>query len=330
MSFTLQVYQRSWPLRTAFVTAQDNLMEIDTIAVSISDGHHTGHAEALGVDYHGENCASIRQDIEQIRTAVTNASCAESLRYQLLQWLPAGGARNALDCALWDLQAKQAGQRVWELLQTDVHSINTVLTLSIDTPTRMAEEALKLSAFPCLKLKLDAVQPVEQIAAVRAARPDAKLIADCNNAWQLADLEKFCSQLLPYELDMIEQPLAPGDDAELADFDSPILLCADESLQDLQQLEYVAQRYQAINIKLDKCGGLTAALELVEAAKNCGLELMVGNMLGSSLAMAPAFLVAQHCRWVDLDGPLLQSEDMQPAIRYDAALMHPPSSELWG
>lgn len=324
---------KTWPLKTAFVTSQDNLSEIDTVHVQVMLGKHTGRGEALGVDYHGETAATMLADLEGVRCLIETCDDAEELRHKLLQHLTPGGARNALDCALWDLQAKQSNRRVWQLLSPSIEptrSVETAITLNLDAPSAMAQQALSATGFKTLKLKVDSQDPIACIAAVNEARPDCDIIIDANSAWSLDQLSEWSPLMHRLGVCLIEQPLAVDQDDSLVDFVSAVPLCADESIHDATQLEHVSQRYQLINIKLDKTGGLTAAMQLLKAAKKCKLELMVGNMLGSSLAMAPAFIVAQHCRWVDLDGPLLQAEDMPGAIQYNASTMMRPSSELWG
>ncbi|MFK8021749.1 MAG: dipeptide epimerase [Pseudomonadales bacterium] len=322
--------EKNWPLKTAFVTSQDNLSEIDTVHVEVGIEACTGWGEALGVDYHGETSSSILSELENIRSLVESSTDPAVLRTQLLTEFKPGGARNALDCALWDLQAKQSGARVWQLLGATVQPLQTVITLNLDAPEAMDRQARSAIGFKSLKLKVDADDPIACIAAVHKARPDCEIIIDANSAWSLDQLREWAPALQKLNVTLIEQPLAVGQDDALGDFQCEIPLCADESIQDIGQLEYVAERYQVINIKLDKTGGLTAALQLLEASQKLNLSIMVGNMLGSSLAMAPAFIIGQYCRWVDLDGPLLQAEDTDPAIMYEGSTMHAPTAKLWG
>jgi len=322
--------EKNWPLKTAFVTSQDNLIEIDTVHVEVGIEACTGWGEALGVDYHGETSSSILAELESIRSLVESSTDPAVLRTQLLTELKPGGARNALDCALWDLQAKQSGARVWQLLDRTVQQLQTVITLNLDTPEEMGRQAQTAVGFSTVKIKVDAENPTACIAAVHEARPDCEIIIDANSAGSLDQLRQWAPDLQGLNVTLIEQPLGVGHDEALVDFQCEIPLCADESIQDIEQLEYVAERYQVINIKLDKTGGLTAALQLLDASQKLNLSIMVGNMLGSSLAMAPAFIIGQYCRWVDLDGPLLQAKDMQAAILYDGSTMHAPSAKLWG
>ncbi len=330
MDLSLSAKTVCWPLKTAFVTSQDNLLNIDVVHVELSTNGMRGRGEALGVDYHGETVESMLANIESVRSMVENATDIASLRRLLLQALPAGGARNALDCAAWDLEAKTSGQRVWSLLDMPAKPVNTMITLNLDTPEAMAKQASSVHHFSVLKLKVDAGDPIACIEAVRQARPDCQLVIDANSDWNIEQLQSWAPACRSLNVSLIEQPLPVGADEELAGMQFDVALCADESIQDSAQFDYVAKRYPVVNIKLDKTGGLTEALSLLEKARQAGLQVFVGNMLGSSLAMAPAFIIAQFSQWVDLDGPLLQSNDVQPAIEYDHSLMNAPSAQLWG
>lgn len=330
MDLNLSAKTVCWPLKTAFVTSQDNLLNIDVVHVELSTNGMRGRGEALGVDYHGETAESMLANIESVRSMVEGAADMASLRRLLLQALPAGGARNALDCAAWDLEAKTSGQRVWSLLDMPAKPVNTMITLNLDTPEAMAKQASSALHFSVLKLKVDAGDPIACIEAVRQARPDCQLVIDANSDWNIEQLRRWAPACRSLNVSLIEQPLPVGADEELADMQFDVALCADESIQDSAQFDYVAKRYPVLNIKLDKTGGLTEALSLLEKARQAGLQVFVGNMLGSSLAMAPAFIIAQFSQWVDLDGPLLQSNDVQPAIEYDHSLMNAPAAQLWG
>jgi L-Ala-D/L-Glu epimerase len=318
-----------WPLREPFVIAGGTYAAISTTTVELGDGAARGRGEAAGVDYLGETAESLREQLESCRAEIEGA--AGRLEPEGLDGLlPAGGARNALDCALWDLRLKRAGRTIWSWLGTTARPVTTALTLSLDAPAAMAAAARRAAVYPLLKLKLDADDPAARLAAVRGVRPDAELVVDANGSWSAGLLSELAPTLVAQRVAMVEQPLAAGADAALAGWDAPVPLCADESCQSTADLEHVARRYRVVNVKLDKCGGLTEALRMVARCRELGLGLMVGNMLGSSLAMAPAFVVAQHCRWADLDGPLLQRRDRQPAMRYEGATLHPPEPELWG
>lgn len=330
MDINLSAKTVYWPLKTAFVTSQDNLLSIEVVHVELTANGLRGRGEALGVDYHGETADSMLADIESVRPIVEDAADSLSLRKRLLQALPAGGARNALDCAAWDLEAKTSGRRVWSLLDMPNKPVNTMITLNLDTPDAMAEQASTARDFSVLKLKVDAGDPIACIEAVRQARPDCQLVIDANSDWNIEQLQAWAPACKALNVSLIEQPLPVGADEALSEMQFDVPLCADESIQDSAQFDYVAKRYPVVNIKLDKTGGLTEALCLLKQAREAGLQVFVGNMLGSSLAMAPAFLIAQYSRWVDLDGPLLQSKDVQPAIKYHHSLMSVPDQELWG
>jgi L-Ala-D/L-Glu epimerase / N-acetyl-D-glutamate racemase len=343
MSVTLD----EWPLREPFVIAGSTTESIVTVAVVLEHGGVSGWGEALGVDYLGETPASIVEQLEGCRGEVENLDAVEAIVdrasatlrgafgpsgvfEQVTARLPAGGARNALDCALWDLLCKRSGCSIWSLLGVRPRPVTTAVTLSLGEPAAMAAAARRAAAYPLLKLKLDAGDPAARLAAVRAARPDAELLVDANGSWSAGLLAALVPALVDDRVALVEQPLPAGDDAALAEWDAPVPLCADESSQTSAGLDDLAARYRFVNVKLDKCGGLSEALRMVDRCRELGLGLMVGNMLGSSLAMAPAFVIAQHCRWVDLDGPLLQRTDREPPLRYEGALLHPPPRELWG
>ncbi len=315
-----------WELREPFSTSQETVFSIETLTVTLDDGPIRGRGEALGVDYFGETAQGMSHQV----MAIARELDAGMTRADLADALPPGGARNAIDCALWDLECKRAGQRAWERAGIEVAPVRTVFTLSLDTPEAMAAEAAAHATHETLKLKLDAEAVTERLEAVRGARPDARLLIDANGGWDLALLERAGDALARHGVELLEQPLPRGADAGLAGLRYPVPLCADESCQGLAELEGIADRYAVVNIKLDKCGGLTEALAIVDRARELGLDLMVGNMLGSSLAMAPAFLVAQACRWIDLDGPLWQRADRDTPIRFDGDRMEPPEPTLWG
>ena len=321
-----------WPLREPFVLAGARYESIRTVTVELVEGGVRGRGEAAGVDYLGETPESVREQLEACRREV-EALAGDHLppNGELAALLPPGGARNALDCALWDLRLKRTGRSVWDLLDLRPHPVTTAFTLGLDTPDGMAAAARRASSVPLLKLKLDAEEPVARVAAVRAARPDAELIADANGSWSAGLLAAAGPALVEHGVALVEQPLPPGGDADLDGWSVPAPpLCADESCQSSADLEALAARYAFVNLKLDKSGGLTEALRMVARCRELRLGLMVGNMLGSSLAMAPAFVVAQHCRFCDLDGPLLQRRDRAAAMRYEGGVAHPPPRELWG
>lgn len=322
----LSVFTDRWELKAPFVISRGVHYHIETITVCLGRDGVCGRGESLGVDYLGETVDTMQAQLEAVRGEVD----AGADRQAVQELLPPGGARNALDCAMWDLQAKRAGKRVHELLGTPFEPVTTAYTLSLDEPEAMAREAAAHSRFPLLKLKLGADRPVERLRAIHEARPDARLVIDANCGWSLEMLEDLAGELGACGVEMVEQPLPPEYDAALEGLDYPVALCADESCQSMADLPRAAERYGLVNIKLDKCGGLSEAMRMVRWCRENGVELMVGNMLGSSLAMAPAFLVAQYCRFVDLDGPLWQKTDRGSPFVYEGARMLPPGPGLWG
>ena len=261
---------------------------------------------------------SVRADLEQ-------GADREDLRLLL----PPGGARNAIDCALWDLEAKLSGKSVWELTHILPHPTSTLMTVGIGTPEKMASDA-RLLKVRTIKVKLDDELPVERMAAIRQARPDAELVIDVNGGWTFSQLVELAPRMKELGVAMIEQPLPRGHDEALEGYEPPLVLCADESCLNLSEFEQAARRYQMINIKLDKTGGLTEALELAALAASRGIQLMVGNMMGTSLAMAPAFVIAQLCRYVDLDGALFIDGDREHPMRLTDGFLAAPSAALWG
>ncbi len=315
----------NWPLKSPFTITGHTVRSMDLLYVTIEQDGCLGRGEGAGVYYLGETGESM---LDQARS-VTKAVESGIDRLGLRSLLPAGGARNAIDCALWDLEAKCGYTSVWSLLGQAPRPLKTVNTVGIDTPERMAEQA-RAFGNPNLKVKLDGVDVLARIRAVRAARPEANLMVDVNQGWNFEQLHELAPSFADLGVQMIEQPLPRGEDAELENYDSPLPLCADESCLDTSELAEAARRYQMINIKLDKTGGLTEALELAQGARDQGLELMVGNMIGSSLSMAPAFLIGQYCSYVDLDGPTFLTADRPPGLVYSDGNVLPPSAGLWG
>jgi len=315
-----------WEMREPFVTATETTTHITTLTATIRAGGIEGRGEALGVDYLGENATTMAAQVESVRAEIERGTDTAGL----LRLLPPGGARNAVDCALWDLEAKRAGVRIWDLLSVDALPVYTVYTLALGSAADMAAQASLHRAYPILKLKLGADDTAEKIRAIRAARPDAELVIDANGSWSLKLLDELVDVLLVNRIAMVEQPLPRGADDGLAGLGYPVPICADESCQSSAELEAAAGRYGMVNIKLDKCGGLTDALTMIDWCRKRSIPLMVGNMLGSSLAMAPGFVVAQACRYVDLDGPLWQRTDREHPLRYDGGRMDAPDRELWG
>lgn len=319
--------QVDWPFARAFRIAYNVSTVAETIQVQLTDGPYVGRGEGLCVSYHGETIGSMLEQLDQVKTSL----CAGISRTQLPALLPPGGARNAVDCALWDLESKRSGRRAWEMAGfASVKTITTDHTIGLDTPEAMAQIAAALRQYPVLKLKLSGEDDLERVLAVRAARPDADLIVDANQAWTERELLNFVPKFAELGVKLIEQPLAVGQDDALLRYDSSVPLCADESCQTTESIPALVGKYEYINIKLDKTGGLTEALRLAREAERQHFKLMVGCMAGSSLSMAPAFIVAQLCEYADLDGPLLSSSDIAPAIRYEGGRMHQPERLLWG
>jgi L-alanine-DL-glutamate epimerase-like enolase superfamily enzyme len=323
----LSVHQEIWPVARPFRIAGREWTSFESVVVELAHDGAVGRGEALGIFYFGETSKSLAAQVEQVAEAVVAGIDRAGL--QLL--LPPGGARNALDCALWDLEAKTSGKSVWDLAGVAPKALDTVYTISIEAdPEQMAEHAAAASAHTLLKVKLDAHQPLERIRAIRRARQDAHIVVDANQAWTFEQLECLAPAFADLGVQMIEQPLPRGADAVLEGYRAPVLLGADESCLHRGELAAAAKRYQMINVKLDKTGGLTHALELVREARGLGLGLMVGSMAGSSLAMAPAFVIGCLVDLVDIDGPLLLKRDRLPGMRYTGGRVDPPGPELWG
>jgi L-alanine-DL-glutamate epimerase-like enolase superfamily enzyme len=297
------------------------------VVVEVSDGLYRGRGECVPYERYDETAAEVSAAIAALAPRV-----AEGLDRTALQGLlPAGAARNALDCALWDLAAKRAGRPVHELAGVAPPAARvTAYTISLGSPNVMAEAAAKAAGRPLLKVKLGEAGDPERIRAVRAAAPGAELIVDANEGWTAENLGENLAACAAAGVTLVEQPLPAADDAALAAFPHPIPVCADESVHDRATLAGLAGKYDAVNIKLDKTGGLTEALALADAAERMGFALMVGCMISTSLALAPALLVATRARVVDLDGALLLARDRPHGLRYDDARVHPAGPELWG
>jgi len=316
-----------WELKTPFRISGIDWGKSESLVIQLSEGGFIGRGEAQGVYYLDETAESIFQQIDSLAGPISRGIT----RHEVQELLPAGGARNALDCALWDLECKKAGKSIWELTGIQPGPVTTVFTIGLeDSPEAMAEKARAAADSPVLKIKLDDIHPVENLAAIRAARPDAKLVVDANQGWSFELLKEILPRCVELGLEMIEQPLKRGADEKLEGFESPIPLCADESCLHTGELEQAVRRYSMINIKLDKTGGLTEALKLAKAAKAKGCSLMVGNMVGTSLSMAPSFVVARLCDFVDIDGPMLLKYDIPNGLKYERGVVEGFSSALWG
>jgi L-alanine-DL-glutamate epimerase-like enolase superfamily enzyme len=316
------------PLRAPFRIAGFTFTEIPVLVVELIEDERRGRGEAAGVYYLDDHPAAMVPALEAHRHAIEAGLSREELR----ELMPIGGARNALDCALWDLEAKRAGVPAWKLAGFDhVIPLTTTFTLGADDPATMVANARANEDALALKLKLSGAleHDIERVRQVRAARPDVWLGVDANQAFSVDSLRQLLPVLVDARVLLIEQPLPRGQEAGLDSFESPIPLAADESVQGLADIDSLLGRFDVVNIKLDKCGGLTEALMMVEAARRCGLQVMVGNMVGSSLAMAPAFVVGQLCDIIDLDGPTFLVADRAPGVRYRDGTIWCPQ-EIWG
>jgi L-Ala-D/L-Glu epimerase len=324
---SLVVERTSWPLRGAFAISRGSRTHANVVTARIRDGDVVGRGECVPYPRYDESVEGVVAVLEELGPAVA----AGLDRTTLQERLPAGAARNALDCALWDLEAKLSGRPVWALAGLpEPEPVVTAFTISLDTPATMAAKATEAHDCPLLKLKLGGTGDVERVRAVRAARPATRLIVDANEAWSPEDLVPLLDAMADLGVELVEQPLHARDDAALSDVPHPVPVCADESCHTSADVPRLVGRYDVVNVKLDKAGGLTEAMRVVEATRIHGLELMVGTMMGSSLLMAPAMLLAGAARWVDLDGPLWLAQDHPRALRWDGHRLHPAAPALWG
>ena len=324
----LAVRIERWALERPFTISRGTKTEAVVVTVELKHGGRSGRGEAVPYARYGETPEGVASAIEAMRPALQNGLD----RAMLQTAMPPGAARNALDCAYWDFEAKQNGCRAYQLAALPTPKpLVTAYTVSLDHPDAMADAAARAVKMPLLKVKLGGgPQDVERIAAVRRAAPKAELIVDANEGWADLDLERNLAACAQAGVSLIEQPLPEGRDLALKKIARPIPICADESVHDRASLDALSGKYDAINIKLDKTGGLTEALALAMEAERRGLGIMVGCMVATSLAMAPAMLVAQRARIVDLDGPLLLAKDRAHGLRYDGSLAYPPEPALWG
>jgi L-Ala-D/L-Glu epimerase len=327
MSATLIVRPESWPLARAFAISRGSRTSSEVVVAEIHEDGLIGRGECMPYPHYGETVAQVAADIAAQRDAIGVGMDRAALQ----DAMPPGAARNAVDCALWDLDAKKASTPVWRLAGlSEPDPVMTVYTLGLDTPEVMGTAAQENADRPMLKMKLTGEGDLERVAAVRENAPKARIIVDANEGWEPAMVERFSAALMDYGVEMIEQPLPASDDSILATCAHSIAICADESCHVSGDIAELAARYDMINIKLDKTGGLTGALRLRAAADAAGLDVMVGCMIGTSLAMAPGVLVAQGARVVDLDGPLLLAKDRENGLAYDGSIVSPASPVLWG
>lgn len=317
------VTEDSFRLAEVFTISRGSRTEARVLTARIEDGAGRGWGECVPYHRYGESLESVAAEIEALTLPFD--------RLLLQDMLPPGAARNALDCALWDLEAKRAGKRVWEIAGLPMPKpLVTTFTISLDTPEKMRAAAAKNAHRPLLKIKLGTPDDMVRLEAVRQGAPEARIIVDANEGWTAEIYADLAPHLVRLGVSLVEQPLPAGADEMLAEIARPLPVCADESCHDRQSLPDLAGKYDAVNIKLDKAGGLTEALALRDLARSQGYGIMVGCMVGSSLAMAPAVIVAQGAEVADLDAPLLLAEDRAHPLRYDAQGVHPPEPELWG
>jgi L-alanine-DL-glutamate epimerase-like enolase superfamily enzyme len=322
----IEAKEEFWPLQHPFRISRGSRTEAHVIVVSVTEGEYNGRGEGVPIARYSQSAATVLEQIESIRTV------SDLNRDNLQQLLPPGAARNALDCALWDLEAKRSGKRVWELACIPtVDQVETAFTISLDTPERMANAATAAVTLPILKLKLggdDADRA--RVEAVHAAAPKARLLIDANESWSPEHYRKTVPALTESGIDLIEQPFSVGDDEVLGTLDHPIPVCADESCHTTADLPRLKGRYEVINVKLDKSGGLTEGLQLYQRARDNNFKILIGCMVCTSLSIAPARLLASNADWIDLDGPLLLARDRDHGLLYQNGKIGMPAPDMWG
>jgi L-Ala-D/L-Glu epimerase len=324
---TLDVRIERFPIAGSFTISRGAKTEAVTVVAEVRHADHAGRGECVPYPRYNETPEETLKVLQAMREVVAKGLDREALQTAM----PAGAARNALDCALVDLEAKRAGKRAWELLgRPTPQPCVTAYTISLGSPEKMAAATEKAAHRPLLKIKLGGDGDGERIAAVRRAAPASELIVDANEAWTADNLAQNLAACANAGVTLVEQPLPAGKDQALAQIKRPLAVCADESVHDRRSLEGLRDRYDAVNIKLDKTGGLTEALAMADAAQALGFDIMVGCMVATSLAMAPAMLLTPQARFVDLDGPLLLARDRDGGLRYDGSLVYPPDATLWG
>jgi L-Ala-D/L-Glu epimerase len=324
----LSVRRETWPLAKPFAISRGAKTHAEVVVAEVVDGAGHGRGEAVPYARYGETVDGVLAQVESVADAIAGGLDAAGLQ----SLLPPGAARNAVDCALWDLRAKTELVPIWRMVGLDAPSpVQTAYTLSLDTPEKMGEAAAANAFRPLLKLKLTGgAEDHARVAAVRRGAPAARLIVDANESWSSADYETLAPALASLGVVLIEQPFPAGKDDALTHLPRPVPVCADESCHVAADLPGLAGRYDAVNAKLDKTGGLTEAVALVRQARASGFRIMVGCMVGTSLAMAPALILTSEADFVDLDGPLLLDHDRQPGLRYEGSTVFPPKPNLWG
>lgn len=324
---TITAFQENWPIAGTFAISRGSRTIAEVVVVEISDGTHTGKGECVPYARYNETIASVLDEIASLYRQTGGDFTRDSLQHLM----HAGAARNAVDCALWDLEAKQTGKKIHEIANLpSPKPLKTAFTLSLDTPEKMAEAAQKASNWPILKIKLGHDGDRERLAAIRQAAPHSRLIVDANEGWTTQNFEENMTIAAQLGVYMVEQPLPATDDAILAQIEHALPFCADESAHDTTTLPALIGKYDMINIKIGKTGGLTEALKLAEASRNYGLKIMAGCMVSTSLAIAPMVTIGQMADLVDLDGHLLLAKDRTAALGFSDHSIYPPRSELWG
>jgi L-Ala-D/L-Glu epimerase len=326
-SCSLSARIERWPIAGAFTISRGAKTEAVTVVAELSHGGLSGRGECVPYPRYGETAEATLAALQAMREPLSRGLDRNALQAAM----PPGAARNALDCAFWDLEAKAGGQRIWNLLgHPTPRACITAYTISLGSPEAMAAAAERVAHRRLLKVKLGGDRDGERIAAVRKAAPDSELVVDANEAWSADNLEQNLAACAAEGVTLVEQPLPAGKDEPLARIRRPLKVCADESVHDRRSLQGLRERYDAVNIKLDKSGGLTEALAMADAARALDFDIMVGCMVATSLAMAPAMLLTSQARFVDLDGPLLLARDRDGGLRYEGSLVYPPDASLWG
>jgi L-alanine-DL-glutamate epimerase-like enolase superfamily enzyme len=326
MHNSLKIIHERYPIAGKFTISRGSKTEAAVIVCEIGHNGLLGRGECVPYARYGESIESVSEQIEAVRSAIESGATRQDIQ----TLMPAGAARNAVDCAMLDLEAKLSGKSVADTLGAPTRALETAITVSLGTPEEMAESTAKVAHYPLIKVKMGGDNDIERIHAVANAAPNSRIIIDANEGWTEDNIEENMAAAAKAGVVLIEQPLPAGKDDILSRIERPVIICADESVHTSVGLEDLAKRYDAVNIKLDKAGGLTEGLIMREKATSLGLQIMVGCMVGTSLGMAPAVLLAQKADVVDLDGPLLLAHDRDPGLRYDGALVYPPEATVWG
>lgn len=327
MALEVSIAVERWPIAGTFTISRGSKTEAAVVVCTLADGTFTGRGECVPYARYGESLESVCAEIEALRSALVNGATRDDLP----ALIGAGAARNAVDCALWDIEAKRSGKSVVELAGlSPLRDLTTAVTVSFGDVETMAASLRSFAGRPLIKVKVGGENNAERIAAIAAAAPSSRIILDANEGWTEANIIENMLAAAKAGVVLIEQPLPAGKDAKLAEIPHPVPICADESAHGTDDLPSLIGRYDSINIKLDKTGGLTEALRMQQQARALGFGVMIGCMVGTSLAMAPAMLVAQDADFVDLDGPLILKQDREPGLVFNGSQVSPPSRDLWG